>query len=140
MNKNFILSGAVFMAVAVALGALASHGLQFMSESALRLFRLGIQYQIYHAIGLIAIGIMISQYPHKKLYFAGKLMFFGILLFSGGLYAYALTEISMIKYIIPIGGLGLIGSWLAIVWSIFSKDDSEQYQNNNSGDANDGHE
>lgn len=120
MNKNFVISGAVLMALAVALGALASHGLQFLSESSLRLFRLATQYQIYHAIGLIAIGIMISQNPHPKLYFAGNLMFFGILLFSGGLYAYALTDISFIKYIIPIGGLGLIGSWLAIVWSIFS--------------------
>lgn len=121
MKKHFILHGAMFMAIAVALGAMASHGLKSLSESSLHLFQLGVQYQIYHAIGLIAIGIMLAQLPNKPLYIAGWLMFFGIIFFSGGLYFFAITGNSAIKFIIPIGGLCLIGSWLSIVWSIFSK-------------------
>ncbi len=142
MNKHFIFHGAMFMALAVALGAMASHGLQSLSENSLRLFNLGVQYQIYHAIGLIAIGIMIAQLPHPKLFFAGRLMFFGIILFSGGLYLYAITDYSPIKYIIPIGGLFLIGSWLGIIWSIFShgkiedKQSSEQDSKQDDGEGN----
>lgn len=124
MNKHFILHGAMFMAIAVALGAMASHGLKSLSESSLYLFRLGVQYQIYHAIGLIAIGMMIAQLPNKPLYIAGWLMFFGIVLFSGGLYFLAISGLSALKFIIPIGGLCLIGSWLCIVWAIFSKQKS----------------
>ncbi len=121
MKKHFILHGAMFMALAVILGAISSHGLNSLSDSALNLFQLGVQYQIYHAIGLIAIGIMMNQAPHEKLQFAGRLMFIGIVCFSGGLYAYALSGITMIKYIIPVGGLCLIASWLSVVWAIFSK-------------------
>ncbi len=126
MNKHFILHGAMFMAIAVALGAMASHGLKSLSDSSLYLFRLGVQYQIYHAIGLIAIGIMIGQLPNKPLILAGRLMFFGIILFSGGLYLFAISGVEATKLIIPVGGFCLIGSWLCIVWSIFSKAESNK--------------
>ncbi len=131
MKKHFILHGAMFMALAVALGAMASHGLSSLSEHALHLFRLGVQYQIYHAIGLLAIGIMIGQLANRPLFLAGRLMFFGIILFSGGLYFYAITEISAIKFIIPIGGVCLILSWLCIVWSIFSKAEPQAPEDKN---------
>lgn len=132
MNKHFILHGAMFMALAVAFGAMSSHGLKYLSESSLYLFQLGVQYQIYHAIGLIAIGIMISQLPNKPLYLAGWLMFAGIIFFSGGLYFLAITGIDAIKFIIPLGGLSLIASWLCIVWSIFSKAQGKGDKNDSS--------
>lgn len=131
MNRNFILHGAMFMALAVALGAFASHGLSALSEQSLHLFRLGVQYQIYHAIGLLAIGIMMGQMSNKPLLLAGRLMFSGIALFSGGLYFYAVTEISWIKMIIPVGGLCLISSWLCIVWSIFTKESPRSTEDSN---------
>ncbi|WP_251358842.1 DUF423 domain-containing protein [Kangiella sp. TOML190] len=126
MNKHFVLHGAMFMALAVALGAMSSHGLAALSEHSRYLFQLGVQYQIYHAIGLLAIGIMAAQLANKPLLIAGRLMFFGIILFSGGLYFLAVTELSFLKFVIPIGGICLIASWLCIVWSIFSKSGSSE--------------
>lgn len=112
------------MALGVALGAYASHGLKGISAESLYLFRLGIEYQIYHAIGLLAVGLMADKFASKKINYAGWLMFTGIVLFSGGLYFFALTEISWVKHIIPVGGLSLIASWLMIIWAIFSKKES----------------
>lgn len=123
MKKHFILHGAMFMAIAVALGALSSHGLSHLSSAALELFQLGVQYQIYHAIGLLAIGLLAQNFSNKPLTIAGTLMFIGIVGFSGGLYFYALTSNDVIKFIIPIGGVCLILSWLFIIWAIFAKQD-----------------
>lgn len=125
MKKNFILHGAMFMALGVALGAYASHGLKALSPESLYLFRLGVEYQIYHAIGLIAVGLMADKMDSKKIAYAGGLMFAGIVFFSGGLYFFALTEIAAVKYLIPVGGLCLIASWLMIIWAIFSQKDGQ---------------
>lgn len=122
MKKNFLLHGAMFMALAVALGAVGSHALSTqLTEKSMHLFNLGINYQVYHAIGLLTIGIVFSQFPNKKTLLAGWLMFAGIISFSGGLYFYAITQQEWVRSIIPVGGLLLISSWLALIWAIFSR-------------------
>ncbi|NVK22866.1 MAG: DUF423 domain-containing protein [Kangiellaceae bacterium] len=121
MSKKFILHGSMFMALAVALGAMGSHILEKkLSTSALHLFELGVRYQIYHAIGLLAIGLIAKQFANRKTLWAGWLMFFGIIGFSGGLYFYALTEQVYFRHIIPVGGCLLIVSWLCLAWSVLS--------------------
>lgn len=126
----------MFMAIAVALGALISHGLSHLSSDALELFRLGVQYQIYHAIGLLMIGLLAQNLSNKPLTIAGTLMFIGIVGFSGGLYFYALTANDSIKFIIPIGGTCLILSWLFIIWGIFIKQEPNNKPPNNSSELN----
>jgi uncharacterized membrane protein YgdD (TMEM256/DUF423 family) len=122
MKKNFLLHGAMFMALAVALGAVGSHALSSkLTDSSMHLFNLGVNYQVYHAIGLLAIGIVFAQFPNKKTLFAGWMMFAGIIGFSGGLYFYAITQIEWVRSIIPVGGVLLISSWIALILAIFSK-------------------
>jgi len=122
MKKNFLLHGAMFMALAVALGAVGSHALSAkLTEKSMHLFNLGVNYQVYHAIGLLAIGIVFSQFPNKKTLLAGWLMFAGIIGFSGGLYFYAITQQEWVRSIIPAGGLLLISSWVALIFAIFSR-------------------
>ena len=122
MKKNFLLHGAMFMALAVALGAIGSHMLSNkLTDGSMHLFNLGVNYQVYHAIGLIAIGIVFAQFPNKKTLLAGWLMFGGIIGFSGGLYFYAITQLEWVRSIIPVGGVLLILSWIALILAIFSK-------------------
>jgi len=122
MQKKFLLHGAMFMALAVALGAVGSHALSHkLTEHSMYLFNLGVNYQIYHAIGLLAIGIIYAQYPNKNTQVAGWLMLAGIIGFSGGLYFYAITQIEWVRSIIPVGGVLLILSWLALILAIFGK-------------------
>ncbi|GAA4358998.1 DUF423 domain-containing protein [Kangiella marina] len=122
MKKNFLLHGAMLMALAVALGAVGSHALATkLTDHSMYLFNLGVNYQIYHAIGLLAIGIIFSQFPNRKTVMAGWLMFVGIIGFSGGLYFYAITQQEWVRSIIPVGGVLLISSWIALILAIFHK-------------------
>lgn len=110
------------MALAVALGAAGSHALTTMlNERSMDLFELGVNYQIYHALGLLAIGIIYSQFSNKKTIIAGWLMFIGVIGFCGGLYLYAITQEEWVRSIIPVGGVLLISSWIALILAIFSK-------------------
>ncbi|WP_223670673.1 DUF423 domain-containing protein [Kangiella shandongensis] len=122
MKRNFLLHGAMFMALAVALGAVGSHALSAkLTDDAMHLFNLGVNYQVYHAIGLLAIGMVFAQFPNKKTVVAGWMMFAGIIGFSGGLYFYAITQQEWVRSIIPVGGVLLIGSWLALILAIFTR-------------------
>lgn len=125
MKKHFILHGTMFMAIGVALGAIGSHALS-LSSNMQRLFELGVQYQIYHALGLLAVGLMSGYLANRKGELAGWLMFAGIVGFSGGLYFYALTGNELIRKVIPLGGSLLILSWLVFFWAVIaSKIDSK---------------
>lgn len=117
MKKHFILHGTMFMALGVALGAVGSHTLSLNSDMQ-RLFELGVQYQIYHALGLLAVGFVSGFIAHGKGELAGWLMFAGIVGFSGGLYFYALTGNDLIRKVIPLGGSLLIISWLVFFWAV----------------------
>lgn len=109
----------MFMALGVALGAIGSHALTLSSDMQ-RLFELGVQYQIYHALGLLAVGLVSGFLASRKAELAGWLMFAGIVGFSGGLYFYALTGNELIRKVIPLGGSLLIFSWLVFCWAIFA--------------------
>ncbi|PXF64049.1 DUF423 domain-containing protein [Kangiella spongicola] len=129
MKKNFLLHGAMFMALAVALGAIGSHALSSkLTEKSMYLFNLGVNYQVYHAIGLLAIGIIFAQFPNKKTLFSGWMMFAGIVGFSGGLYFYAITQEEWVRSIIPVGGVLLISSWIALIWAIFGKQEKVNHE------------
>ncbi|AUD79724.1 DUF423 domain-containing protein [Kangiella profundi] len=119
MKKHFILHGAMFMALGVALGAVGSHAIQLSSDMQ-RLFELGVQYQIYHALGLLAVGLISGYLANTKGELAGWLMFAGIVGFSGGLYFYALTGNELIRKVIPLGGSLLIISWLVFFWAVLT--------------------
>ncbi|MFY8272775.1 DUF423 domain-containing protein [Pseudoalteromonas sp. SSDWG2] len=114
MSQIFLLFGAIFAGLSVILGAFAAHGLKNrLSEYALGVFQTGVEYQMYHALGLILIGILAKLGMQFNL--SGYFMIAGILLFSGSLYALALTGIKWFGPITPIGGLCFIVAWAAMI-------------------------
>ncbi|WP_105200644.1 MULTISPECIES: DUF423 domain-containing protein [unclassified Pseudoalteromonas] len=114
MSQLFLVLGAIFAGLGVILGAFAAHGLKSrLSEYAIGVFQTGVEYQIYHALGLILIGVLGKLGMQFNV--SGYFMLAGILLFSGSLYALALTGIKWFGPITPLGGLCFIVAWAAMV-------------------------
>ncbi|CAM3000647.1 DUF423 domain-containing protein [Staphylococcus argensis] len=119
MMKVFIILGALNALMAVATGAFGAHGLEGkLSEKYMSVWEKATMYQMYHGLGLLAIGI-ISGTTNINVNWAGWLMFIGIILFSGSLYILALTQVRVLGAITPIGGVLFIASWLTLVIATF---------------------
>lgn len=118
--KTFILMGAVAMALGVMLGAFGAHGLKNrLAPDLLAVYHTGVQYHLYHALGLLLVGVLVQQFPAiGGLRTGGWLLLAGILIFSGSLYVLAISGIRWLGAITPIGGTAFIAGWLWIAWSL----------------------
>ena len=119
MQRYFLTFAALSGFVTVALGAFAAHALkhQFSAES-LAVFRTGVDYQMFHALALLAVGLLLKQEGETKLLkLSGCAFISGTLLFSGSLYALALGAPHAMGIITPLGGLGFLTGWLALAVS-----------------------
>ncbi|GAB1768165.1 DUF423 domain-containing protein [Priestia aryabhattai] len=115
--KLFLIIGAINAMLAVALGAFGAHGLEGkISEKYLEVWKTGVQYQMFHAIGLFVIAFLLSKFPQSSLLTAsGWIMFAGIVLFSGSLYVLSTSGIKVLGAITPLGGVAFIVAWILIV-------------------------
>ncbi|TDM11988.1 DUF423 domain-containing protein [Macrococcus lamae] len=113
--KTFLIIGAINALLAVALGAFGAHGLENkLSDKYLGIWEKAVQYQMYHALGLLVIGVL-SGTTTLNLNVAGWLMTAGIIFFSGSLYILAVTQIKVLGAITPIGGVLFIAAWLLLI-------------------------
>jgi uncharacterized membrane protein YgdD (TMEM256/DUF423 family) len=113
MDRVFLLIGALSGVVGVALGAFGAHGLRSrISPEMLAVFETGVRYHLYHTLALVATAAIMSRLPSSRLVvFAGWLFLAGIILFSGSLYALALTGVRELGAVTPIGGLAFLLAW-----------------------------
>jgi len=115
----FIIAGAVNAAIAVAFGAFGAHALkEKLSEHYLAVWETAVQYQMFHAIGLLVIGILMSSSlfgASTQLTWAGYLLLGGIIIFSGSLYVLSLSGIGILGAITPIGGVAFIAGWIMLI-------------------------
>ncbi len=117
---NVIGAGALFAFVGVALGAFGAHALEGkVKPEDLPIWETAVRYQMYHALALIAVGIMqqlptLSQSAHLAL--SAMLFSAGIALFSGSLYLLVLTDRRWLGAITPLGGLLMLAGWLTLAW------------------------
>jgi uncharacterized membrane protein YgdD (TMEM256/DUF423 family) len=112
MTRLWMTAGAVTGFIAVAAGAFGAHALQNLPERYLNAFRTGGQYQMYHALALLMIGLLPASRPADV---AGWCMLAGIVLFSGSLYLLALTRLNWFGAITPFGGVLMLAGWAALV-------------------------
>ena len=119
MTKNtFNLLGAVSGFVAVALGAFGAHGLKStLPEARLAIFETGVRYQMYHALALLAVGLLFGREATSILKASGWFFVAGTVLFSGSLYALALTGMGKLGAITPLGGLAFLAGWAMLAWA-----------------------
>jgi uncharacterized membrane protein YgdD (TMEM256/DUF423 family) len=116
MLKIFIVLGSLNAFLVVVLGAFGAHGLKDrLSENMLDIYQTGVQYHMYHAIGLLFVGILAQWLSPSTLSWAGWAFMVGIVLFSGSLYVLSISGIKWLGAITPLGGLAFLIGWLLIV-------------------------
>jgi uncharacterized membrane protein YgdD (TMEM256/DUF423 family) len=115
VDRTFLLIGALAGFVAVALGAFGAHALRArLSPDMLNAFETGVRYQMYHALAVIATGLIVARMGGWLIVTAGWLFTAGIVLFSGSLYLLAFTGITMFGAITPIGGVAFLLGWACL--------------------------
>ncbi len=113
MQKQFFLWGGFFGFSGVALGAFGAHGLKkILSPEMLAVFETAVRYQMYHAFALCVIAFLADRSGQRFAKFSGFAFITGIILFSGSLYAMALSEVRMLGFITPFGGISFLLGWL----------------------------
>ncbi len=121
-NQKILITGAIFMALAVSLGAFGAHALKkVLSPEMLTTYHIGVEYQFYHALGLLIIGLTGFHVKSKFIGWAGVLITTGIILFSGSLYALSLSGIKSLGAITPLGGLSFIAGWICLALALVKK-------------------
>ena len=111
----WIAIAAVNLAIAVALGAFGAHGLKNRaSVDQLAWWHTATEYFFYHALGLLAIGILMKVMPAISLKLPAGLLQLGIIIFCGSLYLMAMGAPRWFGAITPIGGLAMIAGWISL--------------------------
>ena len=115
MDRLLFAAGALSAAVAVATGAFAAHGLKArLSPEALAVFETGARYQMYAALGLLAAAWAAARWGGAAATWGGWLLLAGTLLFSGSLYALAVTGLRWLGAVTPLGGVAFIAGWVLL--------------------------
>jgi uncharacterized membrane protein YgdD (TMEM256/DUF423 family) len=117
MTQFFLTIAAIFGGLSVAGGAFGAHALrEKISERSLEIFDTGARYQMYHALALLLVAMLMSRLenPPRTLLVSGWLFIVGVVIFSGSLYALSLTGIKSLGAVAPLGGLALILGWAAL--------------------------
>ncbi|MEX0290352.1 MAG: DUF423 domain-containing protein [Flavobacteriaceae bacterium] len=126
MNKTILGTGIFFGVTAIILGAFGAHGLkENILPEALQSYKTGVQYQMYHALFLLILGVMNSLSARDK-----KLVFYlittGVVFFSFSIYILSTSAITGLNIggiglITPIGGVLLILGWLILGYRIYKQ-------------------
>jgi uncharacterized membrane protein YgdD (TMEM256/DUF423 family) len=115
MDRTFLALGALSAAISVAAGAFGAHALKArLSPDLLAIFETGARYEMYHAIGLALAAWAASRSAGAAASWAGWLFVLGTVLFSGSLYALALSGVRALGAVTPFGGVAFIAGWIAL--------------------------
>jgi uncharacterized membrane protein YgdD (TMEM256/DUF423 family) len=119
LQRLFFSLAALSALLSVAAGAFGAHALRArLSPESLAVFETAARYQMYHALGLFAVAWAVSRWPGSLPQWSGWLFVLGTVLFSGSLYALALTGMRWIGAITPLGGAALLAGWLCLALSV----------------------
>jgi uncharacterized membrane protein YgdD (TMEM256/DUF423 family) len=110
---------ALLLFVAVGAGAFGAHALKArLAPDLMAVYQTAVQYHFWHALGLLGVGLLLRQQPQQRLLHAAAwLLVAGVLLFSGSLYALALTGIGGLGMVTPLGGVAFLAAWAAVAWA-----------------------
>ncbi len=114
-----LILAACLLFCAVAIGAFGAHALKDrLAPDLMAVFQTAVQYHFWHALGLLGVGILLAQKPDDgALAAAAWLLVAGLLLFSGSLYALALTGARGLGAVTPLGGIAFLAGWAALAWA-----------------------
>jgi uncharacterized membrane protein YgdD (TMEM256/DUF423 family) len=119
MDRTFFGLGAVSAFVSVAAGAFGAHALRArLAPEYLAVFETAARYQMYHALGLLAVAWAVTRWPGSSAVWAGWLFVAGTLVFSGCLYALALTGVRWLGAVAPLGGVAFLAGWICLALAV----------------------
>jgi uncharacterized membrane protein YgdD (TMEM256/DUF423 family) len=122
MSKLILMTASILLALAVAIGAFGAHGLKaHISTEMMQIYKTGVEYHFYHALGLLLVGVFSVSYTSTLLNWSAILLAVGIILFSGSLYVLAITGINWLGAITPVGGLCFIAGWVLLFITFWKK-------------------
>ncbi|WP_202113045.1 DUF423 domain-containing protein [Paenibacillus sp. MMS18-CY102] len=121
MANKYAAFGAIHALLAVALGAFGAHGLKdVLDADMLDVYETGVRYQMYHALGLIAVALLAGKARNPRTILRGAmLLHIGIFIFSGSLYVLSLSGTKWLGAITPLGGVAFIVGWAMIAWTMW---------------------
>jgi len=121
MERTLFLIGALSAAISVAAGAFGAHALRTrLPPDLLAVFETGARYEMYHALGLLAAAWAATRWPGPLVGWAGALLVAGTVLFSGSLYALALSGVRALGAITPFGGVAFLAGWVLLALAALS--------------------
>lgn len=123
LTRIFLTVASILAGLSVAAGAFASHALkERLTERSLASFETAARYQMYHALALFLVAVLLSRAESapSTLTVAGYAFIGGIALFSGSLYALSLTEIKWLGAITPLGGVAFLVGWGCVAIAAWS--------------------
>lgn len=128
MSKLFLIIGTILAGLAVVLGAFGAHGLKKIADAeTLATYQTAVQYQMYHALTLIFVGILSERFLSSTTGYAGFFFIGGVVLFSGSLYLISSLKVmnkavpTGVGIMTPIGGVLFILGWLLLLVAIIKK-------------------
>ncbi|MGE5523729.1 MAG: DUF423 domain-containing protein [Rhodospirillaceae bacterium] len=115
MERLYFAAGALSAFIGVGAGAFGAHALKArISPDMLAVFEVGVRYQMYHALALLACAWAVTRWPGHLVPAAALLFIAGTLVFSGSLYLLAVTGVRWLGAITPLGGLAFLAGWLCL--------------------------
>ena len=118
--RILLIIGSLFAAFSVLLGAFGAHGLKNrLSIEDLAIFETAVRYQMYHALGILLMGVASFYLTEKLVSIPAYFLILGIIIFSGSLFLLVFTNLRWFGAITPIGGLCLIIGWLLLAYNIY---------------------
>ena len=118
VDRTFALIGALAGFVGVALGAFGAHGLRGrLSPEMLQVFETGVRYHMYHALAIVLTAALMGRIQGRLITIAGWSFTAGIVLFSGSLYLLALTGVTILGAITPLGGVAFLAGWACLAFA-----------------------
>ena len=122
-QRQIILVASFIGGLAVALGAFGAHVLKTILTQNNRVdtYELAVRYHFYHALTLLAVGILMDKFPQRFLSLSAWMFLLGIILFSGSLYIMAIFNTTQVVLITPIGGVFLLTGWSLLFYGALKK-------------------
>ncbi len=120
MDKTLMFAGALMGGLGVAIGAFGAHGLRGrLSPDMLAIFETAVRYHMYHSLAILATAALMPRIDGRATVIAGWSFVAGIVIFSGSLYALALTGVTTLGAITPVGGMAFLIGWAALAVAAF---------------------
>ncbi|MBC1409769.1 DUF423 domain-containing protein [Listeria welshimeri] len=116
--KKTIIAGAVFAGLAVLLGAFGAHALKDVLGRYASTWETGVQYQMFHAVGILIIGLLMEKQTSRLYNWAAILFSVGFVFFSGSLYVLSISKVTVLGAITPIGGVCFVVGWFLLILGV----------------------